>query len=415
MQKEIELKCLCDGLLNALRKMGLGKYSLRNYYYEGMWPLIKAYRKAGKELYDPVFTNEVVLGIQKQFQEGLIGNHINMRVRKMAAMMEEYSLRRCIVWHRIKPCPTYQLSAYYENITLEFKFWEERRKMRTPKGIQSFVGITRKFFRYLETNGHSSLKTITLKSISDFLLFVAPQHKGSMERVLSALKNLCEYLLGCMDCIDFRPSLTARPSQRKKLMPVFSTQEVVAITESAMKYSSLSKRDTAVFAIAQSVGLRAVDIVNLKLVNINWNSHEIRFCQHKTGVELALPLEPAVGNAIADYILNERPKTQSEFLFVRARFPYGAMTPNAVGDRLRLHMRKAEMNYDPGCHKGFHSFRRYVATQMIDGGVPIDTVKEILGHTQIDSMKPYVRISKKRLLVCALDLDGIEVTQEALL
>ena len=155
MQKEIELKCLCDGLLNALRKMGLGKYSLRNYYYEGMWPLIKAYRKAGKELYDPVFTNEVVLGIQKQFQEGLIGNHINMRVRKMAAMMEEYSLRRCIVWHRIKPCPTYQLSAYYENITLEFKFWEERRKMRTPKGIQSFVGITRKFFRYLETNGHS--------------------------------------------------------------------------------------------------------------------------------------------------------------------------------------------------------------------------------------------------------------------
>ena len=135
MQKEIELKCLCDGLLNALRKMGLGKYSLRNYYYEGMWPLIKAYRKAGKELYDPVFTNEVVLGIQKQFQEGLIGNHINMRVRKMAAMMEEYSLRRCIVWHRIKPCPTYQLSAYYENITLEFKFWEERRNKKEEKCV----------------------------------------------------------------------------------------------------------------------------------------------------------------------------------------------------------------------------------------------------------------------------------------
>lgn len=32
MQKEIELKCLCDGLLDALREMGLGKYSLRNYY-----------------------------------------------------------------------------------------------------------------------------------------------------------------------------------------------------------------------------------------------------------------------------------------------------------------------------------------------------------------------------------------------
>ena len=230
MQKEIELKCLCDGLLDALREMGLGKYSLRNYYYEGMWPLIKAYRKAGKELYDPVFTNEVVLGIQKQFQEGLVGNHISMHVRKMAALMEEYSLNRCIVWHRIKPCPAIQLSAYYEYIILGFKFWEEERKVRTPKGIQSFVGIARKFFRYLEMNGHSLPKTITLKLVSGFLLFVAPQHKGSMERVLSALKNLCEYMLGCTDCIDFRPALMARPSQRKKLMPVFSTQEVVAVS-----------------------------------------------------------------------------------------------------------------------------------------------------------------------------------------
>lgn len=415
MQNEIELKCLCDELLDVLREMGLEKYSLRNYYYEGMWPLIKAYRNAGKELYDPVFTNEVVLCIQKQFQEGLVSNHINMRVRKVAAMMEEYSLNHCIVWHRLKPSPAIQLSAYYEDTLHSFKVWVEKQNIRTSKGIQSFIGIARRFLNYLEMNGHSSIETISLKSISDFLLFVAPQHKGSMNLVQSALRNLCEYLLECKDCIDFRPALTARPAQRKKLMPVFSPQEVAAITDSAIKNSGLSKRDTAVFAIAQSVGLRAVDIVNLKLINIAWNNHEIRFIQHKTGVELVLPLEPAVGNAIADYILNERPKTQSEFLFVRARFPYGAMTPGAVGDRLRVHMRQAEMNYIPGCHKGFHSFRRYVATQMIDSGVAIDTVKEVLGHTQIDSMKPYVRVSKKRLLVCALGLDGIEVTQEALL
>lgn len=120
MQKEIELKCLCDGLLDALREMGLGKYSLRNYYYEGMWPLIKAYRKAGKELYDPVFTNEVVLGIQKQFQEGLVGNHISMHVRKMAALMEEYSLNRCIVWHRIKPCPASTVKAALRSLKIYY-------------------------------------------------------------------------------------------------------------------------------------------------------------------------------------------------------------------------------------------------------------------------------------------------------
>lgn len=59
--------------------------------------------------------------------------------------------------------------------------------------------------------------------------------------------------------------------------------------------------------------------------------------------------------------------------------------------------------------------RTYVASSMINQEVPIDTVKEILGHTQIGSMKAYMRISRDKLAMCALGLDGIEVVQEALL
>ena len=59
--------------------------------------------------------------------------------------------------------------------------------------------------------------------------------------------------------------------------------------------------------------------------------------------------------------------------------------------------------------------KEYVASSMINQEVPIDTVKEILGHTQIGSMKAYMRISRDKLAMCALGLDGIEVVQEALL
>lgn len=59
--------------------------------------------------------------------------------------------------------------------------------------------------------------------------------------------------------------------------------------------------------------------------------------------------------------------------------------------------------------------RQYIASSMINQEVPIDTVKEILGHTQIGSMKAYMRISRDKLAMCALGLDGIEVIQEALL
>lgn len=67
------------------------------------------------------------------------------------------------------------------------------------------------------------------------------------------------------------------------------------------------------FSIAASLGIRAGDIVRLTLSDIDWVHHEVRFVQGKTGVELCLPLEASVGNAIANYILHERPKQSLKF------------------------------------------------------------------------------------------------------
>ena len=78
--------------------------------------------------------------------------------------------------------------------------------------------------------------------------------------------------------------------------------------DAAAKNPSLSLRDTAIFAVAASLGLRAGDIVRLTLSDIDWIHHEIRFVQNKTGVELHLPLEASVGNAIANYILHIFPQ-----------------------------------------------------------------------------------------------------------
>lgn len=47
MSDEIVFDVLCTKVLDALRALGLGKFSIRNYYYEGMWPIIKVYRSEG--------------------------------------------------------------------------------------------------------------------------------------------------------------------------------------------------------------------------------------------------------------------------------------------------------------------------------------------------------------------------------
>ncbi len=415
MQNEIVFEALCAEVLEELQNLGLGKYSIRNYYYEGMWPMIKDLRTQGKTLYDPVFVETFASKTQQQYLDGIVSIHIRNHVRKTAELLNEYIQTGQVTWHHTKPAPTILLSPYYESLLKAFREYEQSRGAYGDKTLRANIGICRTFFSYLQKKDYNSVDSIALKTISDYLVCIAPEHKSSMDSVQCALRYLCEFLLERKACIDFRPVLTDRPAPRKKLHPAFSKDEVQTILASAQSSEVLSLRDTAVFMIASSVGMRAVDIANLKLCDIVWENHIIRFTQSKTGVEITLPLEPAVGNAIANYILQERPSTKSDALFIRSRAPYNAMTATALGDRLRKHMYASNIDRTPGDGKGFHSFRRYVASSMIDSEVPVDTVKEVLGHTRIDSMKPYIRISRNKLACCALDLTGITVTREELL
>lgn len=242
MQKEIGLESLCSSIYDLLKTADLGKYSLRNYYYEGMWPIIKAYRADGKEVYDPAFTAEIVSLIEEQYSQGIVGHHINMHTRKMSAMMKEYYDTGNLKWHRIKSRVTIPLSPYYETIWSDFKADEERQNLRESGSIQTLTGIIRRFFKYLEESGHETLESVTLKTVSDYFPVIAPTHQGQMDSISRALRYLCKFIQERnIDCINFIPALIVRPSKRSKLMPVFTADEVTAITSSARNHACMAK------------------------------------------------------------------------------------------------------------------------------------------------------------------------------
>lgn len=92
-------------MLDALRELGLGKFSIRNYYYEGMWPIIKAYRAEGVIFYSVAFTNEIVNHMRLDHENGLVSDWIWAKVKKAAVFFEEYVQTGRIVWRRIRPDP----------------------------------------------------------------------------------------------------------------------------------------------------------------------------------------------------------------------------------------------------------------------------------------------------------------------
>ena len=144
MKKEMELDNLLGIINDALKSFGVGKYSLRNYYYEGIKPIIKAYQNSDKILYDPVFTAQIVNEMEEDYKKGLVSQHINMRVRKIASLMEEYIKDGTINWQRIVRPHKIQLPPYFTEIINAFKTSEEKAGLRSSKAVTEFCGIIRK-------------------------------------------------------------------------------------------------------------------------------------------------------------------------------------------------------------------------------------------------------------------------------
>jgi site-specific recombinase XerD len=63
--------------------------------------------------------------------------------------------------------------------------------------------------------------------------------------------------------------------------------------------------------------------------------------------------------------------------------------------------------------KGFHSMRRTIGKNMVVAGIPIATVAQVLGHSEIDSTNPYVALDSIHLKECALDFTSIAVDGDA--
>lgn len=99
-----------------------------------------------------------------------------------------------------------------------------------------------------------------------------------------------------------------------------------------------SKRTKAVILLAMHLGLRDCDICNLSFQEIDWRNDKIRLIQKKTGEPLVLPLLPDVGNALPDYILDERPKRADHYpyIFLRKQAPYNKLTAGYLFYKLIL-------------------------------------------------------------------------------
>lgn len=176
-------------------------------------------------------------------------------------------------------------------------------------------------------------------------------------------------------------------------------------------YDSLeksSKRNQAIILLARELGLRSGDIRNLTFSQIDWQNDKIRINQEKTGEPLVLPLLPEVGNAIYEYIRDERPrKDDYPYIFLSTRIPYEKMV--SLYGISKYFIQGAEIERNNGSQKGMHLYRRTLTNRLLIKKVPHQVITDTLGHKSKNSDKAYIPMEEKMLRECSLGVELIGI------
>ncbi|KKM08520.1 hypothetical protein SY88_23420, partial [Clostridiales bacterium PH28_bin88] len=126
---------------------------------------------------------------------------------------------------------------------------------------------------------------------------------------------------------------------------------------------------------------------------------------------LELALTATVGNAIYDYLTNERPPVDCSILFLTQQGPYRGMESSSIWRVAARIMEKAGIRQSKGDRRGFHIFRHHLATTLLGNGVPQTVISGVLGHAVPESMETYLSADLVHLKGCALSIARFPVSE----
>jgi len=201
-------------------------------------------------------------------------------------------------------------------------------------------------------------------------------------------------------------ALPVEKAGRVSIVKTLSREQIDTITQYGRASRTPSElRNTAMALLALRMGLRSVDICNLRLSNISWESAKISIVQSKTGKPLTLPFPVEVGNALARYILEGRPHCDVHHVFITLKRPYIGLSHGCSCYHAATVI-LGKKGSDPEV-RGLHVARKTFASRLLEAENPVPMISAALGHVGDSTIDEYLATDGNRMRQCAIGLAGI--------
>jgi integrase/recombinase XerD len=262
------------------------------------------------------------------------------------------------------------------------------------------------FLHYVRLQELSQIEQIRPQQIISFIKqFSSYYASGSIGVVSTSLRSFLKYtaLLG-YKVKHLLGSVPNIPNWRLSQVPECLTSlEITKLLNIFNQQEASGQRNYAMTCCFTDLGLRCCEVASIKIKDINWHTGILNICRSKTNQTDQLPLTKSLGEAISNYLLNGRPSSKSEYIFVHHRAPLGeAVRTETVRAVIRYSFKKAGFNPVPSPH----ILRRSFATQLLNAGSSLKDIADILGHKSIDTTMIYTKADLLHLSLVAMPWFG---------
>ena len=167
--------------------------------------------------------------------------------------------------------------------------------------------------------------------------------------------------------------------------------------------SPIGLRDYAILTLLATYGLRAAEIVRLRLEDLDWRREVLRVRHSKTGTYSELPLLREPGEALLGYLEKARPPSAHREVFLRIHAPHRPFKAGSILNCVtRARLRAAGVT--PQGRNGPHAFRHARAVSLLRSGVPLKIIGDVLGHTSAQATAEYLKLATDDLRAVGLEL-----------
>lgn len=262
--------------------------------------------------------------------------------------------------------------------------------------IRSYKNDLNQFITYLEENeGIKDFKDVEIITFRSFIAYLNSDikiTKRSINRKLSAIRSFFEYLVKNNKLEENKAIYINMPKFENKLPSFLLKEDMEKVRLVINTNNILGLRDRAIIEMLYSSGIRSSELLDLSENMINMQDRELRVIG-KGNKERITFFSKTAKKYITEYIEAKKSKTYYDKNIVFANSKGGKLTTRSLRRLIE------DYNKRSGITKELtpHVFRHTFATQLLNSGVDIRYVQELLGHTSIATTQFYTHVSKKAL------------------